>query len=47
MIEKMILIFDYFETIVLTKMMDFNLGLRLFWEKYYQDKCSFEEIAEF
>lgn len=43
----MILIFDYFETIALTKVMDFNLGLRPFWEKYYQDKCSFVEIAEF
>lgn len=43
----MILIFDYFETIALTKVMDFNLGLKPLWEKYYQDKCSFEEIATF
>ena len=43
----MILIFDYFETIALTKVMYFNLGLRPLWEKYYKDKCSFEEIAAF
>ena len=43
----MILIFDYFETIALTKVMDFNLGLRPLWEKYYKDKCSFEEIVAF
>lgn len=43
----MILIFDYFETILLTKSMDFNRGLKDVWEKYYKDKCSFEEIASF
>ncbi len=41
----MILIFDYFETIVHTKSMDFNRGLKSMWEKYYKDKCSFEEIS--
>ena len=41
----MILIFDYFETIVHNKSMDFNRGLKVMWEKYYQDKCSFEEIS--
>lgn len=41
----MILIFDYFETIIHNKSMDFNRGLKVMWEKYYKDKCSFEEIA--
>ena len=41
----MILIFDYFETIIHNKSMDFNRGLKVMWEKYYRDKCSFEEIA--
>lgn len=40
----MILIFDYFETIVHNNSMDFNRGLKVMWEKYYKDKCSFEEI---
>lgn len=43
----MILIFDYFETIVHNKSMDFNRGLKPVWEKYYKDKCSFEEISLF
>ena len=43
----MILLFDYFETIIHTKSMDFNRGLAGFWEKYYKDKCSFEEIKKF
>lgn len=42
----MILIFDYFETIVISKTHDFNRALRVFWEKYYQDRCTFEEIKE-
>jgi len=42
---SMILIFDYFETIVHNKSMDFNCGLKVMWEKYYKDKCSFEEIS--
>ncbi len=43
----MILIFDYFETIVHNKSMDFNRGLKVLWEKYYKDKCSFEEISTY
>lgn len=43
----MILIFDYFETIIHNKSMDFNRGLKTMWEKYYKDKCSFEEISEY
>ncbi len=42
----MILIFDYFETIVHNKSMDFNRGLKDLWEKYYQNKCTFEEITK-
>ena len=42
----MILIFDYFETVVKTHSMDFNRGLKVLWEKYYKDKCSFEEITK-
>ena len=41
----MILIFDYFETIVHTKSMVFNRGLKDLWNKYYYDKCTFEEIS--
>ena len=41
----MILIFDYFETIVHNKSMDFNRGLKDLWEKHYQNKCTFEEIS--
>ncbi len=43
----MILIFDYFETIVHNKSMDFNRGLIVLWEKYYKDKCSFQEICAY
>lgn len=43
----MILIFDYFETIVHNKSMDFNRALKTMWEKYYKDKCSFEEISAY
>lgn len=42
----MILIFDYFETVVKTHSMDFNRGLKVLWEKYYKDKCDFEEIKK-
>lgn len=41
----MVLIFDLFETIVHNKSMDFNRGLKVLWEKYYKNKCSFEEIS--
>ncbi len=43
----MILIFDYFETLLNVISMDFNRGLKVLWEKYYRDKCSFEEINAF
>ncbi len=43
----MILIFDYFETIIHNKSMDFNRGLKAMWEKYYKDKCSFEDISAY
>lgn len=43
----MILIFDYFETIIHNNSMDFNRGLRVMWEKFYKDKCSFEEISAY
>ena len=43
----MILIFDYFETILNTKSMDFNRGLYVFWEKYYQDKCLFSDMKKY
>ena len=43
----MILIFDYFETIIHNKSMDFNRGLKTMWEKYYKDKCSFEESVAY
>lgn len=43
----MILIFDYFETIVHNKSMEFDRGLKAMWEKYYKDKCTFEEISAY
>lgn len=43
----MILIFDYFETILNTKSMDFNRGLYVFWERYYQDKCLFSDMKKY
>ncbi len=43
----MILIFDYFETLLNTNSMDFDRGLYVFWEKYYQDKCEFEDIKKY
>ena len=42
----MILIFDYFETLLNTNSMDFNRGLYVFWENYYKEKCRFEEIKK-
>ena len=43
----MVLIFDYFETLLISKSMDFNRGLKVFWEKYYSDKCAFEDIKAY
>ena len=43
----MILIFDYFETLLNNTAIDFNRGLKDFWEKHYKDKCSFEEIKAY
>lgn len=43
----MILIFDYFETIIYGNSMDFNRGLKVIWEKHYKDKCSFQEMSDY
>jgi len=43
----MILIFDYFETLLNSKSIDFNRGLKLFWENHYQDKCPFEDMKAY
>lgn len=43
----MILIFDYFETLLHNKSMDFNRALLGLWERYYKDKCSFEDISAY
>lgn len=43
----MILIFDYFETLLNSRSMDFNCGLKVFWETYYRDRCSFEEMKSY
>ncbi|MBO4390021.1 MAG: serine hydrolase [Lachnospiraceae bacterium] len=40
----MILIFDYFETLIHTRSMNFDRGLKVFWEQHYRDLCSFEEM---
>ena len=45
--KKMILIFDLFQTLVEDIHMDFNLGLRPFWESHYKEKCTFDEIKAF
>ena len=43
----MIIIFDYFETLLNSRSMDFNRGLKVFWETYYRDRCSFEEMKSY
>ena len=43
----MILIFDYFETLLNNKSMDFNRALKLFWKDYYRDKCLFEDMKKY
>ena len=43
----MIIIFDMFETVIDNVTIDFNVGLLSLWEKYYQDKCSFDEIKAY
>ena len=43
----MILIFDYFETLLNSRSMDFNRGLKVFWENYYQDKCPFDDMKAY
>ncbi|MCR5804265.1 MAG: HAD family hydrolase [Clostridia bacterium] len=43
----MILIFDYFETLLNNKSMDFNRALKVFWENHYQDKCPFEDMKKY
>ena len=45
--DNMILIFDFFETLLNIKTMDFNRGLKPLWEKHYKDKCSLEDICKF
>ena len=43
----MILIFDYFETLLNSRSMDFNRGLKVFWENYYRDKCPFDDMKSY
>jgi len=43
----MILIFDYFETLLNSRSIDFNRGLKPFWENYYKDKCEFDEMKAY
>ncbi len=43
----MILIFDFFETLLNTRSMDFNRGLRELWQEHYREKCSFQEIRAY
>ena len=43
----MIIIFDYFETILNSKSIDFNRGLYEFWSSYYKDKCPFEDMKAY
>ena len=43
----MILIFDYFETLLNSKSIDFNRGLKVFWDADYKDKCEFDEMKKY
>ena len=43
----MILIFDYFETLLNSRSIDFNRGLKAFWESYYSDKCAFDDMKAY
>ena len=43
----MILIFDYFETLLNSRSIDFNRGLHSFWENYYKDKCDFDDMKAY
>ena len=43
----MILIFDYFETIMHNRSMDFNRALADLWKTYYKDKCCFNDITAY
>lgn len=43
----MILIFDYFETLLNSRSIDFNRGLKVFWDRYYKDKCEFEDMKKY
>ena len=43
----MILIFDYFETLLNSKSADFNCGLYDFWNRHYKDKCPFEDMKKY
>ena len=43
----MILIFDLFETLIDDISLDFNRGLKTFWERHYRERCSFEEIKTY
>jgi len=43
----MIIIFDYFETLLNSKSIDFNRGLFEFWRSYYKDKCPFEDMKAY
>ncbi len=43
----MILLFDCFGTIIDFKSVDFDKGLRVLYEKYFKDKCSYEELQAY
>ena len=43
----MIIIFDFFETLLNSKSIDFNRGLYEFWSSYYKDKCPFEDMKAY
>ena len=43
----MIIIFDYFETLLNSKSINFYRGLFEFWKSYYEDKCPFEDMKAY
>ena len=47
LIAEMILIFDFFQTLLYSKSVDFNRGLKVLWEKHYKDKCNFEAMKAY
>ena len=42
-----IYLFDLFDTILNDLSCDFDAGLKIFWERHFADRCSFEDISAY